>query len=211
MIIQKLEGPPLTQSFHREYAKCVRTFCKSVPPALKVTTEEIDTYFRSCALYLWAHCNQPLDTLKGINRLYTDSKIKISSREFKEQIKFYQSNLSETVAVPDFFLRMLEFDRESGTDNSRRFTAVQYEVLSKCVNYILLPSKLDQRRIVWMYEQLAIICDQAEIGADGSRAKSEPMWGQEAMEESEKEIEETIADVRALFSQLDEDEDEQDD
>ena len=31
----------MTQSFHREYAKCVRTFCKSVPPALKVTTEEM--------------------------------------------------------------------------------------------------------------------------------------------------------------------------
>lgn len=40
----------MNKNIHHKYMERVRSFCKDLPPVLQVTTEEIDTYFRSCAL-----------------------------------------------------------------------------------------------------------------------------------------------------------------
>lgn len=187
------------EKFHQRYAKCVRTFCESVPSVLQVTTEEIDTYFRSCALHLWAYSAGPGGYFAKINQLYTDSKVKFTHQEFEDQINFYRTNLAETVSVPDFFLRMLAFDIDSGTDSSRRFTEVQDEILAICAEGILLLSSLDCRRIAWMNERLVIICDQAEIGENGSRGEKEPIDAE--MAAFQKEIEEITAEIRAEMQQ----------
>ena len=63
----------MSQSFQQKYGKRVRDFCKSVPPELNVTTEELDVHFRSCALYLWAHSKFLTNGFNKINRVYTDS------------------------------------------------------------------------------------------------------------------------------------------
>ena len=115
----------MIKNIRYEYAKYVRTFCKSVPQILQVTTEEIDTYFRSCVLYLWSCSEQPGDTFDGLSQIYTDRQVKLTPQEIEERINFYSSNPGETINVPDFFLRLLASDRVSGTDYSRRFTDVQ--------------------------------------------------------------------------------------
>ena len=185
------------QDFHRRYAKCVRTFCESVPSVLQVTTKEIDTYFRSCAWYLWVHSTRPDDLFSGLYQLYTDSKVKFKQQELEDQLGFYHSNPAAAVSVPDFFLRMLAFDKESDTDTSRRFTEMQREILAMCAEGILWPSSLDCRRMGWLDEQLMIICDEEEIGPDGSRGEKDPL-DKETKEAVEKEVEETMAEVRAL-------------
>lgn len=189
------------KGFRQRYAKCVRTFCKNVPSVLQVTTDEIDTYFRSCALYLWTHSVKPDDIFYGIQQLYTDSKVKFTRQEIEDRINFYRSNLAAAVSVPDFFLRMLAFDKESDTDTSRRFTEVQREILAMCAEGIMLPSSLDGRRMAWLNEQLTIICDEEEIGPNGSRGEKDPL-DKETKEAVEKEVEETMAEVRALFESI---------
>ena len=156
----------MNSNIHHEYAECVRSFCKGVPPILQVTAEEIDTYFRSCALYLWAYSAQPNDTFVGINQIYTDRQERLTPEEFENQINFYRSNPGEPLPVPDSFLRMLASDRNAGTDHSRRFTEVQRKVLTMCAEYGGTLSLPEGRRMTWLYEQLAALCDQAEIGAD---------------------------------------------
>lgn len=187
------------RNLHAKYAKCVRTFYKDVPPELQITTEEIDAYFRACALYIWAQSLQPEGPCNAVNRLYTDSKVQLTPQEIEDWINFYCSNPCETISIPDFFVRILAFDRESGTDISRRFTEVQSKILVMCAEGILSRTFLDNRRIEWMCEQLAIICDQAEIGADGSRGETEPVISDE---EIEREVRETVAEVEALFESI---------
>lgn len=87
---------------------------------------------------------------------------------------------------------MLAFDKELDTDTSRRFTELQREILAMCAEGILWPSSLDCRRIGWLDEQLMIICDEEEIGPDGSRGEKDPL-DKETKEAVEKEVEETMA------------------
>lgn len=158
----------MIKNIHHEYAECVRNFCKSVPPILQVTTEEIDTYFRSCALYLWSCSAQPGDTCDWISQLYTDQQVKLTPQELEERINFYRSNSGEMIDVPDLFFRLLASDRVSGTDYSRRFTDVQKAVLTVYADHDGTFSLLHGRRMTWLHEQLTAMCDQAEIGVSGS-------------------------------------------
>ena len=118
---------------HHKYLECVCSFCRSIPPILQLTTEEIDAYFRSCAVYLWASSGQPEGIFDGINLLYTDSLVKLTQWEFEDQISHYRSTPDDTVGIPDFFRRMLAFDRASDTVHSRRFMELPSQVLTLCV------------------------------------------------------------------------------
>lgn len=187
----------MSQSFQQKYGKRVRDFCKSVPPELNVTTEELDVYFRSCALYLWAHSEFLTNGFNKINRVYTDSPANLTHQEYDDQINLYRSNPGETIGVPDFFLRMLAYDTDSGTDHSRRFIDVQSEVLAMCRDYggVYSASSLSIRRMLWMREQLVIICDQAKIG-DCSPDESEILIDQEDIEE----VKDIVASVNDLMA-----------
>lgn len=189
-----------SKDFHNKYAKCVRTFCKSVPPTLQVTTDELDTYFRSCALYLWAHREQLDDIFNGINRLYTDSQVKFSRQEIEDQINFYRANPSQAVSVPDFFLRMFQFDKDSDTDNSRKFIDVQGKVLAMCAQYVQPTSILDGRRVEWMCEQLTIICDQAAIGLDDTQEELDSKYLKTMEKDAEEEVKEIMDSLEELFA-----------
>ena len=44
----------MSKNFHRDYADSVGHFCQSIPSDLKISAQEIDTYFRACTLCLWS-------------------------------------------------------------------------------------------------------------------------------------------------------------
>ena len=157
---------------HHKYLECVCSFCRSIPPILQLTTEEIDAYFRSCAVYLWASSGQPEGIFDGINLLYTDSLVKLTQWEFEDQISHYRSTPDDTVGIPDFFRRMLAFDRASDTVHSRRFMELQSQVLTLCGEYDGAFTFSASRRMTCLYQQLAAPCDQAGIGTADSRANT---------------------------------------
>ena len=157
---------------HHKYLECVCSFCRSIPPILQLTTEEIDAYFRSCAVYLWASSGQPEGIFDGINLLYTDSLVKLTQWEFEDQISHYRSTPDDTVGIPDFFRRMLAFDRASDTVHSRRFMELQSQVLTLCGEYDGAFTFSESRRMTCLYQQLAALCDQAGIGTADSRANT---------------------------------------
>ena len=35
----------MSKNFHRDYAESVGHFCQSIPAGLRITTQEVDTYF----------------------------------------------------------------------------------------------------------------------------------------------------------------------
>ena len=157
---------------HHKYLECVCSFCRSIPPILQLTTEEIDAYFRSCAVYLWASSGQPEGIFDGINLLYTDSLVKLTQWEFEDQISHYRYTPDDTVGIPDFFRRMLAFDRASDTVHSRRFMELQSQVLTLCGEYDGAFTFSESRRMTCLYQQLAALCDQAGIGTADSRANT---------------------------------------
>ena len=112
-------------------------------------------------------------------------------------MNFYRSNPGEAVGVPDFFLRMFAYDKDAGTDHSRRGIAVQVEILTRCRDYggAYSTSLLALRRMIWMREQLVIICDHAEIGVC-SPDKSEILIDQGAIEE----VKDLMASVQTMCS-----------
>ena len=123
-------------------------------------------------MYLWASSGQPEGIFDGINLLYTDSLVKLTQWEFEDQISHYRSTPDDTVGIPDFFRRMLAFDRASDTVHSRRFMELQSQVLTLCGEYDGAFTFSESRRMTCLYQQLAALCDQAGIGTADSRANT---------------------------------------
>ncbi len=154
----------MSKTFHRDYAESVGHFCQSIPRELGITSQEIDTYFRACALCLWA-CSGggPGGDVAGINQLYTDRQVRFSSQQFAKAVSFYQTNPEYTVGVPDFFQKLVKNDKKTGASFSRTFAEVQKNLLMLCASYDGSFTFAESRRITLLYEQLTAVCDKAGV------------------------------------------------
>lgn len=153
----------MSKNFHRDYAESIGHFCQSIPPELRITTQEVDTYFRACALCLWACGEQPGGDVAGINQLYTDRQVKFSPQQFSKAISYYHSNPHYTVGVPDFFRKLAQSDVKDGASCSRTFAEVQKNLLMLCASYDGTFSFAESRRITLLYNQLTGLCDQLGV------------------------------------------------
>jgi len=153
----------MSKNFHRDYADAIGNFCQSVPQELNITSQEIDTYFRACALCLWAASGQGGGDVIGISQLYTDRQVKFSPEQFEKAMGYYRANPNYTVGVPDFFLRLTQADARNGTTYSRTFAEVQKNLLMLCAAYDGSFSFAESRRITMLYNQLTGACDQAGV------------------------------------------------
>ena len=155
----------MSKNFHRDYADAIGNFCQSIPGELNIPSQEIDTYFRACALCLWAASGQQGGDVIGINQLYTDRQVKFSPEQFEKAMGYYRANPNYTVGVPDFFLRLTQADAKNGTTYSRTFAEVQKNLLMLCAAYDGSFSFAESRRITLLYNQLTNACDQAGVAA----------------------------------------------
>ena len=155
----------MSKNFHRDYADSVGHFCQSVPASLKISAQEIDTYFRACTLCLWAVSGGRGGDVIGINQIYTDHQVKFSPAQFEKAISFYHANPHYTVGVPEFFQRLVSADAAAGTTYSRTFAEVQKNLLMLCASYDGSFSFAESRRITMLYDQLAACCDKAGVPA----------------------------------------------
>ena len=155
----------MSKNFHRDYADSVGHFCQSIPPELRISSQEVDTYFRACALCLWACGDQPGGDVAGINQLYTDQQVKFSPQQFSKAISYYHANPHYTVGVPDFFRKLAQADAKAGTSCSRTFAEVQKNLLMLCAAYDGTFSFAESRRITLLYGQLTGLCDQLGVPA----------------------------------------------
>ena len=155
----------MSKNFHRDYADSVGHFCQSVPASLKISAQEIDTYFRACTLCLWAVSGGRGGDVIGINQIYTDHQVKFSPAQFEKAISFYHANPHYTVGVPEFFQRLVSADAAAGTTYSRTFAEVQKNLLMLCASYDGSFSFAESRRITMLYDQLTACCDKAGVPA----------------------------------------------
>ena len=155
----------MSKNFHRDYAESIGHFCESIAPELKISSQEIDTYFRSCALCLWAGSEEFGGDVIGINQIYTDHQVRFTSEQFEKAIGYYRANPEYTTGVPEFFTRLAEHDAKKGTCCSRTFAEVQKNLLMLCAAYDGSFSFAESRRITRLNAILTDECDR--LGVSG--------------------------------------------
>ena len=162
----------MSKNFHRDYADSVGHFCQSIPSELRITSQEIDTYFRACTLCLWAASGGRGGDVIGINQIYTDRQVKFSPEQFEKAISHYRTNPNYTAGVPDFFRKLAQADAKRNTTFSRTFAEVQKNLLMLFASYDGSFSFAESRRITMLYEQLTAVCD--ELGVLGANTTPGP-------------------------------------
>ena len=155
----------MSKNFHRDYADSIGHFCASIPSELKITSQEIDAYFRSCALCLWAGSENLGGDVIGISQIYTDHQVKFTPDQFEKAIGYYRANPEYTTGVPEFFGRLVESDVKNGACSSRTFAEVQKNLLMLCAAYDGSFSFAESRRITRLNDILIHECDKAGVAA----------------------------------------------
>lgn len=153
----------MSKNLHNDYADSIRHFCQSVPGELGITTQEVDAYFRACALCLWAGSEERGGDVIGINQIYTDEQVKFTPEQFAKAMGHYRANPEYTTGVPEFFSRLAEFDAKKGTSYSRNFAELQKNLLMLCAAYDGSFSFAESRRITRLYSQLTAECDRRGV------------------------------------------------
>lgn len=153
----------MSKNFHRDYADSIGHFCESIAPELNITSQEIDAYFRSCALCLWAGSEEFGGDVIGINQIYTDRQAKFTPEQFEKAIAYYRTNPEYTTGVPEFFSRLAAADVKNNTSSSRTFAEVQKNLLMLCAAYDGSFSFAESRRITRLNDLLIEECDRLGV------------------------------------------------
>jgi len=153
----------MSRNFHRDYAESIGHFCQSIPSSLGITSQEIDAYFRSCALCLWAASGGKGGDVIGINQIYTDQQVKFTGEQFAKAMGYYRTNPHYNVGVPEFFQKLAAHDGACSTNFSRTFAEVQKNLLMLCAAYDGSFSFAESRRITLLYELLTAECDRQGV------------------------------------------------
>lgn len=153
----------MNKNFHQDYADSVSHFCESLPPELGISTQEVDAYFRACALFLWSGSAGRGGDLSGISQIYTHQPVHFTAGQFDKAMGYYRSNPGYTVGVPEFFQKLAHSDARQGTSFSRTFAEIQKNLLMLCAAYDGDFSFSESKRITLLYDQLTDVCDRAGV------------------------------------------------
>ncbi len=151
-----------TRSLHRDYADTVGSFCAALPRGLKVSPQEVDGYFRACILSVWARGSR--GDVGAINQLYTKQPAVFTERQFRRALAYYKGDIRAEVEIPDFFRRMVDWDRQAGTAYSRHFAVIQRDLLTLCAAWGGSLSAAESGQVEKLHRQLTDACRQAGVG-----------------------------------------------
>ena len=151
-------------TFHQDYADAVRRFRSSLPREFSVSSKEIDSYFRACALSVWARGHSGSGDLAGIHQIYTDKPCTFRQEQFQKAISYYKGDIRAQVPVPDFFHRMADWDNSHGTTLCADFLRLQEEVLTLFAAYGGDCTFGETRQISALGRSLAAACGAASPG-----------------------------------------------
>lgn len=153
----------MSKSFHKDYSESIRHYCQSLPGELGVNTREVDSYFRSCVLCLWAKSGANEGACITFNEIYTDDQVRFTPEQFTGAISSYRADPAYITAVPSFYIRIVQYDAKNGTSMSRTFAEVQKNLLMLLATYDGTFSYEESRRITQLYHRLVAECDRANV------------------------------------------------
>ena len=145
---------------HKTYQKTIGAFERAYPLADSDLLRQIDNYSQACALYLWSLFDvEPSKCVEAINVIYSGIVGPIGYTEENVRAamgKLFSRNYS--VLVPDFFLDIISYDEENGTDMSSRLVAC-FQLLD--IAYALIDGKFEKEEaheIEVLQEELLSAC-----------------------------------------------------
>ena len=155
------------QELHSNYQKAIQAFLNVYPGKTDKMSVLIDSYCRTCALYLWNTFGVDLSVCTdGINELYAENKHKRAYTT--TQVASALNKLAQkqyTLPVPEFFENIVAQDRIDGTNYSRK--------LASCLSLVFISFALidgnvtaeEAKMITKLQSDLVACCDKSKIKA----------------------------------------------
>lgn len=153
----------MSRNFHNDYAESIRHYCQSLPKELGISAREVDSYFRSCALCLWAQRGGNDGDLITLGQIYTDEQVRFTAEQFAGAIGSYRADPAYITAAPAFFSRIVRYDAANGTSMSRTFAEVQKNLLMLLAAHDGSFTFDESKRITQLHHRLAVECDRAGV------------------------------------------------
>ena len=153
------------EELHSNYQKSVQAFIRVYPRISPDIITLIDSYCRTCAIYLWNSFSVDINTCtECINVIFAEnSKKKIFT---VNQVKAAMTKLSEhqySIPVPVFFNNIIENDMKDGTNYSRKL-AVCFKLVF--ISFALIDGKVqyeEAKMITKLHSNLVKACDEHHI------------------------------------------------
>lgn len=155
------------QELHSNYQKAIQAFLNVYTSNTDKMSALIDSYCRTCALYLWNTSGVDLSVcMDGINELYAEDKHKRAYTT--NQVASALNKLAQkqyTLPVPEFFENIVEQDRIDGTNYSRK--------LASCLSLVFISFALidgnvtaeEAKMITKLQGDLIACCDKSKIAS----------------------------------------------
>ncbi len=148
------------RNYHQDYADSVGHFCAGLPDGLTVRTGDVDAYLRSCTLSVWARSRGTGGDAAGINQIYTEKPVAFTNQQFQNAIAYYRGDIHAEAPMPDFFVKLVAYDKRSGSFFSRTFAEIQKNLLMLFAAYDGDFSFAESQEITRLYTRLTALCDE---------------------------------------------------
>ena len=153
------------QELHDAYQMATDVIETSYPLCNIELLRQIDTYSRACALYLWSSfgigCSE---CVEAINVIYSKSVGPVKYTD--ENVRAAMNKLSSknhSMPVPRFFLDFIAFDKQYGTNISRRLSSCfqTLNILYAMIDNMVKKEEVDV--VVGLQKTLIDECDKNNI------------------------------------------------
>jgi len=164
---------------HNNYKKALTAFTTYYPDATTGLMDDIDSYYRACALLVWAEgplSEHECASLLGEIYLRDNAKQLFSVDDVRSAKEFLQAS-KYSVPVPTFFRELVSYDESNNTSFSRRFAEGMRFILA-VFSKTDEAATLDERcknRINAIYESLIAVCNDAGVRKYEPKVKFETL------------------------------------
>ncbi len=172
------------QELHTNYQKAIQAFLGVYPFKTEGMSSLIDSYCRTCALYLWNGFSvDPTVCARGINEIYAEDRYKkVYTAAQVEKAFNTLSQKNYILPVPNFFEKIAKRDRSDGTNYSRK--------LASCLSLVFISFALidgnveaeEAKMITKLQQDLVSCCDDNKVTAYTLNGNSANNYGQEAID-----------------------------
>ena len=153
------------EELHFNYQKSIQAFIRAYPYVTAEMVSLIDSYCRTCAMYLWNSFSVDIETCtECINEIFAEENVK---KVFTtNQVKTAMAKLSEhhySMPVPAFFKKIVDADQKDGTNYSRKLASCFRLVF---ISFALIDGSVEYEEakvITKLYSELIAVCDACHI------------------------------------------------
>jgi SpoVK/Ycf46/Vps4 family AAA+-type ATPase len=154
-----------SKNLHIRYKGSIEAFLETCEMKSETLACNIDSFARACALTMWKSSNTDVNfCAEAINEIYTKEQdcIHFDFEDVQEALDSINPN-KVTLKVPNFFVKLVNYDKNANTNLSRRF-ATGFELI--LLYFALIDDKISPEEIEVVasyFQTLKDYCNQNNI------------------------------------------------